>query len=385
VIVAILILIAATVIFWLVFFKFKLLRLTPAWGFLFPLFAIHVLLVFVIGLRFVTPSSTNATVIQHTIQLIPRLPEPTLVTAVLVEENVAVKKDQPLFQFDRRPYEYKLKQIEAQLAEAKQNVKILKTEVTVATYKLLRTQADLAYNQNMQGRFDRLVKIQAAREDDVEQWRTRVSIAQAARDEALAELERTNLKYKSEIDGVNTTVANVEAQLRLARYYLDNTTLIAPEDGRIINLQVRPGMVSGVLRVGGIAALIAEANRYVLATFYQENLKYVQPGQAVELSFDLYPGQIFPGRVASIWRANGSGQYLPSDEIPRFQQPAPSIPQGQYAVQIIIDDPDQSKFPVGAQGSAAIYTAGEHGTWAALRKLSIRVHSWMKWFYPLNV
>ena len=75
------------------FFKFKLLRLTPAWGFVFSLFAIRVLLVFVIGLRFVTPASTNAMVVQHTIQPIPRLPEPTLVNAVLVEENVAVKKD----------------------------------------------------------------------------------------------------------------------------------------------------------------------------------------------------------------------------------------------------------------------------------------------------
>jgi hypothetical protein len=107
-------------------------------------------------------------------------------------------------------------------------------------------------------------------------------------------------------------------------------------------------MVSGIYRIGGIAALIAEANRYVLATFYQENLKYVEPGQAVEIAFDLYPGQMFPGKVDSIWRANGSGQYLPSDEIPRFQLPPPTTPQGQYAVKIILTDPDQSKFPLGA-------------------------------------
>ena len=87
---------------------------------------------------------------------------------------------------------------------------------------------------------------------------------------------------------------------------------MASEDGRIINLQVRPGMVSGIYRIGGIAALIADADRYVLATFYQENLKYVQPGQPVELALDLYPGQIFPGKVDSIWRGNGIGQYLPS-------------------------------------------------------------------------
>jgi multidrug resistance efflux pump len=381
---AILVIIAACTIFWLVFFKLKLLRLTPGYGIVFAFFVLHLFLVFLIGLRFVTPNSANATVVQRTIQLIPRLPEPTLVTAVLVEDNVLVKKDQPLFQFDRRPYEYKVAQIEAQLAEAKQNVDVLRADVEVATQKALRTKVELDYQLYQKGLFDKLAQQQAVREEDVVQWATRVNTAEATRDEALAELERSRLKYKSEIDGVNTSVANMEAQLRLAQYYLDNTTLTAPEDGRIINLQVRPGMVSGIYRIGGIAALIAEADRYLLATFYQENLKYVRPGQPVEVAFDLYPGQIFAGKVDSIWRGNGVGQYLPSDEIPKFQQPPPNVPQDQYAAKIILDDPDQSKFPIGAQGSAAIYTGGEHGAWAALRKISIRAHSWLNWVYPLN-
>ncbi len=181
----------------------------------------------------------------------------------------------------------------------------------------------------------------------------------------------------------NTTVANLEAQLRQALYYLDNTTLKAPEDGRIINLQVRPGMVSGIYRIGGIAALIAEADRYLLATFNQESLKYVRPGQPVEVALDLYPGQIFQAKVDSIWRGNGEGQYLPSDEISKFQQAAPNVPQGQYAVKIMLNDPDQAKFPIGAQGTAAIYTGGERGAWAALRKISIRAHSWFNWLYPM--
>ena len=192
------------------------------------------------------------------------------------------------------------------------------------------------------------------------------------------------LKYKSQIDGVNTLVANVEAQLRQAQYYLDNTTLVAPEDGRIINLQVRPGMVSGIYRIGGIAALIAEADRYVLATYFQENLKYVRPGQPVEIAFDLYPGQIFAGKVDSIWRGNGVGQYLPTDEIPKFHPPPPNVPQGQYAVKIHLDGANQTEFPIGAQGTAAIYTSGEQGAWAALRKISIRSHSWLNWLYPIN-
>jgi hypothetical protein len=47
--------------------------------------------------------------------------------------------------------------------------------------------------------------------------------------------------------------------------------------------------------------VIADADRYLLATFYQENLKFVRPDQPVEVSLDLYPGQIFAGKVHSIW------------------------------------------------------------------------------------
>src|SRR5215471_12925557 len=135
---AILVLIAECTVFWLLFFRLKLLRFTPAWVVIFIFVMAPVFLVFLIGLRFVTPVSANATIIQHTIQLIPSLTEPTPVTAVLVEENTMVKKDQPLFRFDRRPYKYKVEQLEAELAEAKQNVKVLETDVEVTAQKAKR-------------------------------------------------------------------------------------------------------------------------------------------------------------------------------------------------------------------------------------------------------
>ena len=151
---ALLVLAVAFAVFWLIFFRFKLIRLTPGWGFIFGFFVVHLMLVFLIGLRFVTPYSTNATVVQRTIQLIPRLPEPTLVTDVLVEEGAPVKKGQPIFQFDRRPYEYKVNQIQAQLAEAKQNVRVLKLDVEVAAQDANRTKVELAYLQYQKKAFD---------------------------------------------------------------------------------------------------------------------------------------------------------------------------------------------------------------------------------------
>jgi multidrug resistance efflux pump len=370
-------------VFWLVFLKLKLVRPTPGWVFGFSVVVLHLFLIFVIGLRFVTPQSANATVVQHTIQLIPRLSEPTLVTAVLVDDNTEVKKGQPLFQFDRTIYAAKVAQLESQLAAAKQNVDILKANVEAARGAVARAGGDLDYAEHQVKIYERLAREDSTRQDDVTLWGDKVSEAQGAKAEDEGKLAAAELSYESNIKGVNTNVANIEAQLQQAQFYLDNTTMKAPEDGRIVNLQVRPGMVSGILRIGGIAALIASADRYLLATYFQENLKYVRPGQFAEIAFNLYPGQIFKGHVDSIWKANGQGQYLPSDEIPKYEPPPPTVPQGQYAVKIIVDDPDQSKFPIGAQGVAAIYADGDKGSWAALRKIAIRSRTWLAWLYPL--
>jgi multidrug resistance efflux pump len=368
---------------WLVFFKFKWLKFSVAWALVSAFFVVHVLLIFLIGLRFMTPASNNAKVVQHTIQLVPRLSEPTLVTAVLVEQNQPVKKGQPLFQFDRRPYEYKVQQLEAQLAQAKQNVQILKADTEVATQKLAKTQSETVYARYQQNLATSLASKGAGPEEDAQRWDAQLKVNEAAVKETAAELDRAKLRYQSEINGVNTSVAEAEAELAQARYYLDNTTLVAPEDGHIINLQVRPGMVAGDYRIGAIASFICDDGRYLLAAYFQEILKYMTNGQPVEVALDLYPGQIFPAKVQSIWKASGEGQYLPSGTLPVFHPEPPKIPQGCFAVAIVFDDPDQTKFPIGAQGVAAVYTKGMHGPWAALRRISIRITSWMNWLYPM--
>ena len=165
---ALLILAIFLFVFWLVFFKLKLLTLSPAWGVVSSLFFIHVLLIFLIGMRFVTPYSTDARVIQHTIQLIPRLPEPTLVTAVLVAPDVPVKQGEPLFLLDRRPYEYqvgqlqaeiegaqakvvacqsKVKQQEAELVAANQDVLILGADMEATSAKVSRLKSEMEYTR----------------------------------------------------------------------------------------------------------------------------------------------------------------------------------------------------------------------------------------------
>jgi multidrug resistance efflux pump len=370
-------------IVWLVFFKFKWAQFSIAWGVVSVFVGLHLLIIFMIGLRFVTPFSMEAKMIQHTIQLTPRLSEPTLVTAVLVEQNVHVKKGTPLFQFDRRSYEYKVKQLQAQLAAAKQNVLVLKADIQVAAEKIVKLRSQLEYAKYQQQLSQTLAQKGAGPEEDAQKWTAQVAADAAGIKEAQAEELRARLLYESEIGGVNTTVAALQAELDQAHFYLDNTTMTAPEDGYIINLQVRPGMVAGDYRMGAIASFICDADRYLLATFFQENLKYVKPGQMVEAALDLYPGQIWRGKVEAIWQGSGSGQLLPSGTLPDFKYVPAQIPQGQFAVVIILDGPEQFKFPIGTQGRAAIYTSTTSG-FAVLRRVDIRAYTWFNWLYPFS-
>ena len=368
---------------WLVFFRFKWMKFNIVWGIVSVSVGVHLLIIFLIGLRFMTPLATEAKIIQHTIQLVPRLPEPTLLTAVLVQPNVSVKKGQPLFQFDRRPYEDKVRQLEATLARAKQDVQVLKADTQVSAQKVIRLAADLKYAQYQLQLSTRLAGQGAGPEEDVQKWMAQVASTEASIQEAKAEVVRANVKLDSNIGGVNTTVAAVQADLAQARYYLDNTLMVAPEDGKIINLQVRPGMVSGVIRAGAIAVFVCDADRYLLANFFQENLKYVKPGQEAEVAMDLYPGQIFAGKVETIWQGSGRGQMLPSGTLPDFSYVSTEVPQGQFAVAIRMEGDDQGRFPIGAQGRAAIYTKPE--SWfVALRKVGIRSYSWFNWIYPFS-
>ncbi|HEY4965842.1 MAG TPA: biotin/lipoyl-binding protein [Puia sp.] len=380
---AILICVIYVLLFWLVFFVLKWIRFTITWAAFSTFFVIHLFFVFIIGLRFVTPYSTDARVIQHTIQIVPRLTEPTLVTDILVQPDMPVKKGQRLFRFDNRPYLFKVQKLKAQLAQAKQNVKVLEADMQIATHKLSRVQSESVFAKYQQNLSNKLAAQGAGSAEEAQRGETQLNINEATVKETSSELERTKLNYQSRINGVNTTVAMVEAELAEALYFLDNTTIYAPEDGRIINLQVRPGMVAGDYRVGAIASFICDSGRYLLANYNQESLKYVKPGQIVEVALDLYPGQIFPAKVEAIWKANGVGQLLPSGTIPDFEPAPPKKPQGEFAVKISFNGTDQSGFPIGTQGASAIYTNGLKGPWAALRRISIRTYSWLNWLYPI--
>jgi multidrug resistance efflux pump len=378
--IAIAITIIYLVVLYLVFYKFKWLKFSIVWGVVSFWSGFHLMLILVIGLRFYTPYTIDAHVIRNTIQIVPRLEGPTLLTDVLVEPNVPVKKGQPLYKFDTTIYDQKLQSAKAQLAAAEQNIAIMQADVDAANSQLIQAQAELAYSQQQQTRFTALSKEGGARQEDVDQWNAAVESNTAAVSAATANLQKAQLNLNMNVDGVNTSVAEAQAAVGQAEYYLEHTTIYAPEDGFIVSQQAWPGLVVGDFRVGAIAAFVVDRDPYVLAGFYPQHIKFVEPGQPVEIVVDITPGQVFPGKVRQIWWATGQGQYLPSGRIPDFL--FPKFP-GRFAVELTFDDPDLF-LPAGAHGAVAIYT-GRSELFEVIRKINIRLYSWANFLFPLDL
>lgn len=368
---------------WLVFFRFKLLRLTPSWGVVTGFVFLHLVLVPLVGMRFVAPYTEDVRLIRNTVQITPRLPEPTLVEQVLVREGQHVKKGDLLFQLDRRTYQFQVDQARAALEAAKQNVIVLAADITVAQETVARTQAELAFKKIEAARYTQLASQKAAPEANAQRWTAEVAAAEAAVAEAQADVQRAQAAYGAEIDGVNVQVIQAQSELDQALFYLAQTEIRAPEDGMIVNLQVQPGMVAGIVRLGAIASFISDRNPYLLAMYRQENLLFVKPGQEVVMALNLYPGRHYKARVKDVWWASGRGQLLPSGQLPVFQDAA-EFPEARLAVQLELDDPalKMEDLPIGAEGAAMIVTnAASPFTWVG--QIALRTYTWGRFIYPL--
>src|SRR6185312_4709715 len=93
---------------YLVFFRFKLLpfdlKNKIATAVIGMLFVCGIL----IAVNFLHPMTMDARVFRYVIQIAPRVSQPGRVIEVPVEPNVPVKKDEVLFQIDKRPCEYEV-------------------------------------------------------------------------------------------------------------------------------------------------------------------------------------------------------------------------------------------------------------------------------------
>ena len=115
---------------WLAFTKFKLVQLGWVSGAVAALGGAFILAVFLAMFNYLTPSGSFV-VVSRVIEVTPNVAGQ--VVAIPVKPDVPVKAGIVLFRIDPAPFQFKVSQLEAALAQAKQQVKQLKASYDQAS------------------------------------------------------------------------------------------------------------------------------------------------------------------------------------------------------------------------------------------------------------
>jgi multidrug resistance efflux pump len=301
------------------------------------------------------------------------------VIEVPVEANKPLKEGDVLFRIDPNPYQYIVDQKKAALAEAEQNVKQLKASLDQATAGAERAKAQFDLAQQNYDRQAELFEKKVIAQATLDTYVRNLETARQTLTGARAEEERARLAYTSNIDGINTTVARLTAELRDADYDLEQTVVRAPAAGFVTQLALRPGVyvVPAPLRPAMVFVNTDERDQGLGAAFQQNSLQRVKPGDEAEIAFDAVPGRVFKGKVRVVLDAIAAGQMQATGTLADY---AAASAGRALAVIDIKDDISGYRIPLGAAGQVAIYTEHWHHV-SLLRKILLRMRSWQNYIF----
>jgi multidrug resistance efflux pump len=191
---------------------------------------------------------------------------------------------------------------------------------------------------------------------------------------SIAEARAQIATAEAQVRVAQAQVATTRAQLENARWDLAQTTIVAPGNGTMVNVMLRPGFFVAGMPFNEVMTFVDEEHQ-IFGLFGQNELHQVEAGDEVELTLDTYPGRVVKAHVDSIIWAQGQGQLDASGELPRTTFVAPP---GRFPVKFVVSTHGEHApfLAAGARGAAAVYT--KHLTLVhIIRKVLLRVSSYL--------
>ena len=364
-------------------------------------------------LNIYAPTTTDVRVVKYVVPIVSQVKG--RVIEVPVENNRPVKKGDVLFRIDPTPYESEVRSLEAQLVSDEAKVGADQARLSEMQTRLpdaesgerqLGEQLNEARNQvdSLQASLDlvkkrvaqntELVAAGAGNRFDLEQAQTRASeltsqiaAARAAEQQVKEKLSGRVRGDLATVAGAKAQIATAQAQVRVAqaqvettraqlenaRWNLEQTTVVAPGNGTMVNVMLRPGFFVTGVAFNEVMTFV-DTDYQIFALFNQNELHQIEPGNEAEIALDTYPGRIVKAHVDSVIWAQGQGQIDASGDLPRTTFVAPP---GRFPVKLVVAEHDNALFlAAGARGAAAIYT--EHLTLIhIIRKVLLRTSSYL--------
>jgi multidrug resistance efflux pump len=398
---------------WLIFIKLKLLPWTTPWKVAVAIFPIVMIVILLLLLNIFAPTTTDVRVVKYVVPIVSQVRG--RVIEVPVENNRPVKKGDVLFKIDPTPYQnevhsleaklasdearvgadrQRIAEMQARLANASTSERQLNEQLLAATGEVGRLTASLDLARTRVKQNTELVATGAGNRFDLEQADTNVRELTAQLAGARAGEQQIREKLSGRVKGDLATVAEVKAQiataqaqvkasqaqvdttraqLENAKWDLSQTTVIAPANGTMVNVMLRPGFFVAAMPFNEVMTFVDDEYQ-IFALFNQNELHQVEAGNEAEITLDTYPGRIIKAHVDSIIWAQSQGQVDASGNLPRTGF---NPPPGQFPVKLVVGKVDNPLFlAAGARGSTAIYT--EHLALVhIIRKVLLRVSSYL--------
>jgi multidrug efflux system membrane fusion protein len=253
------------------------------------------------------PRTDDATVRANVVGIAPRVSGQIL--KLNVQDNQAVKKGDVLFEIDPEDYRLILEKAKAELATVDRQ---------------------LAQARDTLHRLEPLLPRGFETAENVDKARTAVTTLEAQREGAIA-------------------------TINLQELHLSYCKVIAPFDGRVINLNISAGahVTEGV----PVFSLLDTTKWYVIANFREAELRHMAPGSEAIVYLTSAPNQRFRGKVQGIgWAVKPEGELdLPPSGVPYVKRELNWVRVAQrFPVRIEVENPDQDLFRMGASAVAII-------------------------------
>lgn len=219
------------------------------------------------------------------------------VKEVLVSEGDSVKKGQKLIQLD----DFKQKQ---QLAIDQSSVKSIELRLQNAREEMLpnlkeRLREAEINLQQARSTLDRYRKLEAAggvTKSDLERVENEYKRAESRLNQARTELE--NFEKSGLLASLQNELEIARSRLELSRRNLEETSLLAPFDGKVLNINVQPGER---VTPGKRALTMLEDKRWnFVLNADQRELPFLKPGLKAYVVLDAFPDRKIESEVVYV-------------------------------------------------------------------------------------
>jgi multidrug resistance efflux pump len=302
-----------------------------------------------------TPYTSQAIVQAYVVRVAPEVSGRVLELGVT--DNQRVKAGELLFKIDPEPYQIALRQAEARVDRVGQTMGANTAGVASAQERLIETQAQRDNTVEQAKRILELVEkgvYAKAREDRA---KAEIEAAEASVREAEAELEKAKEQLGPQ-GADNPELREALAAVEKAKLDLVRTTLFAPSDGVVTNLQLTLGQFVGVGQA--VLTFIDARDVWFSANFRENSLENIKPDAPVEIVLDVFPGRVFDGKVESVGWGVSQGSVDPATGLPKISAPMglTRTPQ-RFAVRVNLAQKDYLPgMRLGSQANVIVYATG---------------------------